>query len=201
MSKSVVSQDRVREIMGKNFFGTREAMMCFRVDPIRQQLAVLSEVPFSETLLEQAKDTHILIAIFSFSIHQIRSRVDHTLFFHQPWYKNESFVKERGEVSWQLVQKTEVAKSTSKNWQEQQLLLAKDDGVPAAQVMVYTIIGHYLATSERLFEHIYVRTSSVDSNGRRVEIGNFDSRGLDIGYYWDVYRSDYLGISSARKPD
>ena len=46
--------------------------------------------------------------------------------------------------------------------------------------MVYTIIGHYLATGERLFEHIYVRTSSVDSGGRRVGVGRFDSRGLDV---------------------
>jgi len=193
------SQKRAREIIRRNFFGVEEAIKHFGVNPTRQQLAALSEIPFSEAVLEQSKDTHVLVAVFPLSILEIRGKVDSKLLYDQSWYNKESFAKERGEVSWQLVRKTPVDNSTSKSWQEQQALLGKDDEVPTAQVMVYTIIGHYLTTGERLFEHIYVRTSSVDSDGYRVRVGYFDSRGLDVSFCWDGYRDGNLGVSSARK--
>jgi hypothetical protein len=197
--EATTSQKRAREIMGKNFFGVEETIRHFGVNPTRQQLAALSEIPFSEAVLEQSKDTHVLVAVFPLSVLEIRGKVDSKLFYDQSWYNKESFAKERGEVTWQLIRKTPVNNSTSKNWQEQQALLSKDDEVPSAQVMVYTIIGHYLATGERLFEHIYVRTSSVASDGGRVAVGHFDSKGLLVLNLWDDRRNDLLGVSSARK--
>jgi len=194
-----ISQKRAREIMGRSFFGVEEAIKHFGVNPTPQQLAALSEIPFSEAVLEQSKDTHVLVAVFPLSVLEIRGKVESKLFYDQSWYNKKSFAKERGEVTWQLVRKTEVANSTSKNWQEQQALLSKDDEVPSAQVMVYTIIGHYLTTGERLFEHIYVRTFSVDSGGYRVSVGDFDSGGLGVDVYWDVSRDGGLGVSFARK--
>jgi len=199
--EAAASQKRAREIMGKNFFGVEEAIKHFGVNPTRQQLASLSEIPFSEAVLEQSRDTHVLVAVFPLSILEIRGKVEHKLFYshEDAWYNKQSFAKEHGEVTWQLVHKTPVDNSTSKDWQKQQALLGKDDEVPSAQVMVYIIIGHYLATGERLFEHIYVRTSSVDSDGYRVGVGRFDSEGLYVNYFWDGIRNDYLGVSSARK--
>lgn len=190
---------RAREIMGKNFFGVEEAIRHFGVNPTRQQLAALSEIPFSDAVLEQAKDTHVLVAVFPLSILEIRDKADSKLFYDQDWYNKESFAKEHGEVTWQLVRKTPVGNSTSKNWQKQQALIAKDDEVPSAQVMVYTIIGHFLATGERLFENVYVRTLSVGSGGYRVYVGYFDAKGLYVCSNWDDYRHDDLGVSSARK--
>jgi len=199
--KPTTSQKRAREIMGKNFFGVEETIRHFGVNPTRQQLAALSEIPFSEAMLEQSKNTHVLVAVFPLSILEIRGKVEHELFFNHEdaWYNKQSFAKEHGEVTWQLVHKTPVDNSTSKNWQEQQALLGKNDEVPSAQVMVYTIIGHYLATGERLFEHIYVRTSSVDLGGDRIGVGLFDSGGLRFNNYWNDGRGDRLGVSSARK--
>ncbi|MBI2041628.1 MAG: hypothetical protein HYT20_01230 [Candidatus Nealsonbacteria bacterium] len=191
------SQKRARKIMGRNFFGVEEAIKHFGVNPTRQQLAVLSEIPFSEAVLEQSKNTHVLAAVFPLSILEIRGKAD-SMFYSQDWYNKESFAKERGEASWQLVRKTPVDNSTSKNWSEQQALITKDDEVPSAQVMVYTIIGH-LATGERLFEHIYVRTSSVVSGGSRVSVGYFGSRGLNVDGWWGDGRGDSIGVSSARK--
>ena len=193
------SQKRAREIMGKNLFGVEEVIKHFGVNPTRQKLATLSEIPFSEAVLEQSKDTHVLVAVFPLSVLDIRGKMDSKLFYDQWWYNKESFTRERGEVSWQLVRKTPVPDSTSKNWEEQQSLIGKDDEVPTTQVMVYTIIGHYLITGERLFEHIYVRTSSVDSDGGRVIVGGFVSEGLSIGRDWLDNRSHDLGVSSARK--
>ena len=65
--------------------------------------------------------------------------------------------------------------------------------------MVYTIIGHYKATNERLFEKVWVRCSDLDSVGIRVGVGNFGAEGLDVGSGWDGSRDGDLGLASARK--
>src|SRR5262249_43250851 len=117
----------------------------------------------------------------------------------QSWYNKESFAKERGGVGWYLIRKTPVPNSTSKTWAEQQALLTKDEVMPTARVMVYTVIGHYLATGERLLEITYVRCSDVVSVGRRVFVGYFNADGLVVSDYWDDNRHGNIGVSSARK--
>ncbi len=195
------SHNRARQIMGKNFFGIEEAIQHFGVNPSKQQLAALSEIPSTEEVLVAFKNTHILVAVFPMSILDIRGKVENDLFYDQNLYNKESFAKEKGEVSWQLIRKTPVENSTSKTWQERLALITKDEEVPLARVMVYTTIGHYLATKERLFENVYVRCSDVDSDGRRVYVGHFASEGLDVHSCWDDYRHDYIGLASARKFD
>ncbi len=194
-------QKRAHEIMGKNFFGIEQAIAHFGVNPPKAQTAALAEIPFSEATLEACKKTHILIAVFPPSILEIRGEVpaDQTLFYNQDWYNKQAFAEDRGDVSWQLVRKTPVENSTSKTWDEQQALLGKDEETPTARVMVYTIIGHYLASGERLFENAYVRCSDVDSDGFRVYVGYFDAYGLSVGDDWGDYRYDYIGVSAARK--
>ena len=66
--------------------------------------------------------------------------------------------------------------------------------------MVYTIIGHFLATGERLFEQIYVRCVDPDSDGCRVRVGDFDADGLVVNSSEDDTRNNYIGVASARKP-
>ncbi len=198
-TKSTTSQKRAREIMGKNFFGIEEAIQHFGVNPTRQQTLVLSEIPFSEAVLQETKETYILVAIFPLSILEIHGKMDSKLFYDQSWYNKESFSKKHSEASWQLIRKTPVDNSFGKNWEEQQALLGEDDKVPTAQAMIYTIIGYYLTTNERLFKNIYVRTSSVDSDSCRVVIGYFFSVCLYSCSYFDDFRCDVLGVSSARK--
>lgn len=195
------SQKRVREIMGNNFFGVEEAIKHFGVNPSRRQLAVLGEVPFSDETLTACKDTHVLVAVFPLSILEICGKIPsgQRLFYNQDWYNKEFFAKNRGEAAWHLVRKTPVANSTGKMWQEQQVLLSNKEETPVARVMVYTTVGHFLATGERLFEKIYVRTSSGGSDGCYVRVGHFDSEGLRVYDDWDDDCGDNLGVSSARK--
>jgi len=198
--EATTSQKRAREIMGHNYFGIEEAIKHFGVNPSRQQLAALSEV-LTEAELRECKDTHILVAIFPMSILEIRGKDERKLFYSHgdAWYNKQAFAKDRGEAAWHLVRKTPVANSTSKTWDEQQALLAKNEETPDARVMTYTIIGHLLTTGERLFENIYVRCSDVVSGGSRVDVGYFDSDGLVVDDYWDGYRDDVIGLASARK--
>ena len=197
------SQKLAREIMGKNFFGIEEAIKHFGVNATKQQIAALAEVPFSEEVLQSCKDTHVLVAVFPLSILDIRGhsrkQSDRTLFYSQDWYDKQAFASEKAELGWHLIRKTPVENSTAKNWKEQQALLSKDEETPTASVLVYTIIGHFLATGERLFEKLYVRTSSLDSDGSRVDVGRFGSGGLFVSYYWGSDRSGDLGVSASRK--
>ncbi|MEK7193431.1 MAG: hypothetical protein AAB652_01435 [Patescibacteria group bacterium] len=198
------SQKRAREIMGRNMFGVEEAITHFGVTPSRQQIAGLSEIPWSVATLERAKETHVLVAVFPLSILEIRGKVAtqaSRLFYDQDWYNKQAFAKEKDETEWKLVRKTPVANSTSKTWPEQQALLATNEETPTARVMVYTIIGHFLATGERLFKKIYVRCSDVGSDGYRVRVGHFDSDGLHVAYLWVGFRNDDIGVSAARKSE
>jgi hypothetical protein len=195
------SHKQARAIMGKNFFGVEEAIKHFGVNPSKQQLAYLAEVPFTKEVLKSCKDTHVLVAVFPMSILDIRGKVERKLFYSHDdaWYNNQTFAKDKGEVGWQLVRKVPIADSTNKTWNEQQALLSQDEETPKAQVVVYTIIGHFLATGERLFESIYVRCSDLGSDGHRVAVGRFDAGGLYVGSWHDDDRVGSLGVSAGRK--
>ena len=201
------SQKRAREIMGKNMFGVEEAIKYFGVNPSKQQLAFLADIPFTEETLLACKDTHILVAVFPMSILDIRGKVadiklsagQKKFFYEQDWYNKEVFAKDKGELGWKLVRKTPVENSTNKNWDEQQGLLGKEEETPKTQVIVYTIIGHFLNTGEHLFEGVYVRCSDLDSDGNHVYVGFFGADGLYVDRYWGSYRNDNIGVASARK--
>ena len=201
--QSSTSQKHSREIMGKNFFGVDDAIKHFGVNATKQQLAALAEVSFGEEVLQSCKDTHILVAVFPMSILDIRGiakkQSNRTLFYSQDWYDKQAFVKDKGEVGWQLVRKEPIANSTSKTWDDQQALLLKDEKTPTARIVVYTMVGYFLVTGERLFENIYVRCSDLVSGGGRVFVGVFDSDGLDVNRHWGVNRYATLGLSAARK--
>ncbi|MEK7067597.1 MAG: hypothetical protein AAB956_01225, partial [Patescibacteria group bacterium] len=101
---------RAREIMGHNFLGVEEAIQHFGVNPTQKQLAALAEVPYPESVLEELKHSHVLVAVFPLSILDIRGKVasDKCLFYEQDWYNQQAFAKETGETGWQLVAKTPV---------------------------------------------------------------------------------------------
>ena len=46
--EATTSQKRAREIMGRNMFGIEEAIKHFGVNPTRQQVAALADIPFAE---------------------------------------------------------------------------------------------------------------------------------------------------------
>jgi len=188
------SQKRAREIMGRNFFGVEEAIKHFGVNPTYQQLEVLSEIPFSEVVLEQLKDTHVLVAVFPLSISKIHKR--NPDLFSSDWRDSRNKQK----VSWQLVYKTPVDDSNSRTWDEQQSLLDKNEETPITQVMVYTIIGHFLVTGEWLFKDVYVCCSGIESDGCRLKVGYTRYR-LMVYPAWIGDRYYDTSLASARKPD
>jgi hypothetical protein len=182
--------------MGKNFFGAGEARKCFSVIPSNEQPAYLAQVPFNEEVLTFCKDTHILVAVFPLSILDIR-RLAPKLFLFQDWYVDEPFAASRGELGWQLIRKTPVPNSLGKTLAEQLALLDEDEKIPTARAVVYTVIGHWKNTGERLFKNVYVRCAELDSVGYRVHVGDFGADGLRVDYSWDDLRFSYLGVSAS----
>jgi hypothetical protein len=202
------TQKAARTIMGNNFFGIEEAVNHFGVRPARYQLSALAEIPFTEAELREAKDTHVLVAVFPLSILDIRDCVKakefpngQRFFCEEDWFNKQAFAKDCGDVHWALVRKTPVENSTSKNWQEQQSFLSDKEETPKAQVMVYAIIGHFLAMGERLFEKFYVRCSDVGLIGNRAFVGHFVVDGLSVAEVWATDCHDSLGLSSVRKSE
>jgi len=195
-----ISQKDARKIMGENFFGVEEAIRHFGVEPTEAQVAQIrafAKVPFPEEVLRQVKDTHILVAVFPLSILDIRAKTE-DLFHDRTRYNSEKFAQDKGKFGWYLVRKHILPDSTGKTWQAQQELLKNNEEVSTAKVMIYTIIGHYLATSERLFEKVYNRCSDVFSGGSRICVGGFDSWGLQVGDWNDDFPYDYIGLTPSR---
>lgn len=171
-------------------------MKHFGINPTRDQLSVLAEVPFAEETLEECRETHVLVAVFPMSILDVYDKI-YNGFSEDAEYKNQAFAKDKGELSWELIKKTPIEDSTDGIYREQLTLLSDKEKVPTAQVMVYTIIGHFFTTGERLFERIYIRCSDMDSRGAHVFIGKFFSSGLYIGSLFDGYSYNDLGLASA----
>jgi len=200
--RAATSEKRAREIMGKNYFGIEEAAKYFGVQPTSAERSALANIPFSRKTLESCRDTYILVAVFPLSVNDIRSMASSSMFFvaSPPRWAADRFATYKGDgASWQLIRKTPVPNSFDKTWQEQQALLSKNEEVPAARVLVYAIIGHYLATGEQLFKGDFVRSSDINLGGYQVSVGTFGAVGLFVDFDWDGGRYLNFGVSSARK--
>ncbi len=172
------SQKAARDIMGRNFLGLPEVAQYYG-DLSEEQTAALAEVPFSEDTLRTCAESHVLMADIGLSILDVRQKACKGLFYSQDWFNGEQFARETEKAAcWRLIRKTPVDDSTSKAWNEQKKLIADTDEIPSARQVVYMIILNFLATGERLFETLYVRTSSVPSYCNRVLVGYFDRGGL-----------------------
>ena len=192
------SQERACLIMDGNYLGIEAAKKHFGVIPTVDQLKALEEVPFSEETLRECCKTHVLVAVFPISILEIRERVP-KLFCEQEWYDDQPFARKTC-IEWCLVRKTEIPNSDNKTWKEQFSLIPSGDKILPAQEIVYAMTLHFLVTTEELFPFIYVRTSSLDSDGNIVALGFFHGNLVFDNDGFDVH--DYsLFISSARQPN
>jgi len=198
--EATIDQKNARAIMGKNFLGVEEAIQHFKLQPSEQAISRLKEIPFSESVLRECKNTHILIADLGLSIIGVKSRVDRNLFYSKEdaWYTNQAFAQKEGEVTWRLIRKDIVPSSTSKTWQQQQALITAVEETPEARAMVYTNILYYLVHGSRLFSSVYARCSDLGSGGCRVCVGGFGSEGLSVGGSDGNYLGG-LGLAAARK--
>lgn len=187
------------KIMGKNVIDPEKVAKHLDVAFSVEQLKQLANFPFSESALQECKDTHILVAGYPLSIMDIREKAS-KLFRSQDWYNDEKFAtKEKVNLRWYLIRKDIIPDSINKRYQEQTALLTEDEEVPRACEMAYMIILYYRAKGIRLFEKLYARCQDVTSGGRRVLVGVFGSEGLGVSDYSAGGRDYSVGLAASRK--
>ena len=86
-----------------------------------------------------------------------------------------------------------------KDWDEQQALLSEVEVTPNAAEVVWAVTTYKAVQGVYLLPNVYVRTSSLGSDGCRVRVGDFDAEGLSVGHFWGDFRDDDIGVSAARK--
>ena len=99
-----------------------------------------------------------------------------------------------------MIRKELVPGSFSKNWEEQQELLIKGVEItPNVAEVAWCVTAYKAIRGVYLLWTFYVRTSSLDSEGRPVYLGCFTDEGLFVGSEWDYARDFHFGVSSRRK--
>ncbi|MFA6294807.1 MAG: hypothetical protein WC666_00095 [Candidatus Paceibacterota bacterium] len=168
-----------------------------------EQIMALAESLPSEDVLKWCKDNGYAVmpapptAMSTLDVREIQSA--HFYSETGGWYSDQKFAREdKTSFGWLLIKKTPVSNSTSKTWGEQNKLLSALEKVPNVAEMSWFITTYFEVRGVRLFEGVYVRTSSCDSDGRYVCVGRFDE-GLHVDSYWDDSHDNSLGLSAAWK--
>ncbi len=200
--------DTARSILGIDFVTPEEIMVVrpsvvYTDQDIQQRAAT---IPSAEVLNWCKANNHALIAgpATPLSLLDVRAlQTDHFYSKKDGWYAEPKQVFSRNDkatLGWLIIRKDPVPGSLNKNWAEQAALLSDASTyVPIAGEMTWFITTYFLVRGVRLFPNVYVRTSSLDSDGGRVGVGGFDAEGLGVFSDWDGIRYSFLGLSSARK--
>jgi hypothetical protein len=192
--------EQAAEIMGRNIYGVGNAMAHFKFFPPAEQGRSLRTAPFSPEVLKACNETHLLVLCAPLSLMGVWEKQSKLFCTKEdPWYANEKFAAVPAELGWQLVRKDCLPDSLEKTWAEQLKLLSEQEEVSSPAVLAQAILLHFLETGERLFDRIYVRTSSTDSVGDHVVLGCFVGHGLGVSRYLDGNSDSGIGLSSAWK--
>jgi hypothetical protein len=194
-----------------------------------EELETVQHIPFSREELEKAKDLGMMLVLRApkdaegrpLTISRIRElfkkgdtlgdpkKKKSSIFWNQDWYQNEEFAtKHTTNLGWGLVAKEVLPESLSKNWDEQQQVLAEwatKNGLDPNTIrrrtpieVVYDTILRYGANKESVLEKRWDWTSVQSSCGGPVCVGYFDSEGLYVYSYSRGGRGSGLGVCPSR---
>ncbi|HVY54835.1 MAG TPA: hypothetical protein VHC46_03675 [Thermodesulfobacteriota bacterium] len=196
-----------QSILGEDFITPEEVAKARKgIVYTDEQITALAESLPSEEVLTWCKENGYAVipapptALSTLDIREIQSA--HFYSKSGGWYAEdkETFAREdKTSSGWMAIKKTPVSNSTNKTWKEQTKLLSKVEIVPNAAEMSWFITTYFEVRGVRLFEDVYVRTSSLDSDGLRVRVGRFDSGGLGVDHWSGDGHDGSIGVSAARK--
>ncbi len=200
------NEDAARMILGDDVIFPDEIAEARGLSYTEDQLQHFADTMPSEDVLRSLKAANFGLMAgppSPMSLLDVR-RTESGLFFSKTggWFEGEEqkFAREDCALtSWLAIRKEPVPNSTSHNWNEQLGLVKAEERVPNAGEMSWFITTFFKVRGVRLFESVYVRISSFDSNGYRVGVGCFDAYGLRVGRFWDDYRHSRLGVSAASR--
>lgn len=196
-----------RTILDGDFISPEEIVKANRVVfYTSDQLAEFGKTLPSKEVLEWCRDNDcILIAGPAKVMSLLEIRELKSEYFYSKsggWYANDSekFSRnDKAETRWIMLRKKPIANSTSKTWDEQQSLLSKLENVPNAAEVVWGLTVYKAIRGIYLLPDVYVRTSSLGSDGHHVHVGNFGADGLSVSSSWDDDRDGNIGLSASRK--
>jgi len=195
-----------QSILGADFITPEEVTSARpRIVYTDEQITALAESLPSEDVLKWCKDNDYAVmpappqAYSLLDVCEIQSA--HFYSKTGGRYSDHKFAREdKTSFGWLAIKKTPFANSTRKSWTDQNKLLSALEQVPNAAEMSWFITTYFEVRGIRLFEGVYVLTSSCISDGvRRVGVGSFASDGLYVSSWRDGHRDGYFGLSAARK--
>lgn len=198
----LVSQDQAKEIMGKNMLGLEDVMKHFGVTFSMEQLPQMVEIPFSDAILQEYQDTHVLFPGYPLTILDICKESSQVSFYLRQNIGSEKqgFMEKKVSCRWYLIRKEEVPGSRNKTFEEQKQLLLSDTEIPRACEMAFMIILYQRVTGAYLFPNVYVRCRDIDVSGNHISLGYFSSKGFLVRHWPGFDRHVYLGIAASQKP-
>ena len=216
-----LTHQRARAILGKNFFGVEEWSSLYGVNFSNKQLREVAEFPWSEDVLnapcpfhlgKSIKETHFaFLGLDAFKgkpltilkwqeLHPDSGQPKFSSYAPDSWYAKEKFGNEPTcGFRWYLMPLEIVPESTSKTYAEQTAMLPADYEVPLAIEEVTKVILYYRKNGIYLNPTTYSRCRDVASDGDPVDVGYFDSEGLDVGSGWGDERHYRIGLAASRK--
>jgi len=191
-------------ILGKDFITPEEVSKSRGLTYSEDQLAKFGDTLPSQEVLVWCRDNgYMIVAGPNKPMSLLEVREMKSGYFYSKsggWYSDQKFARnDKADTRWIVVRKEPVPDSTSKTWSEQQALLSDVEVTPNAVEVVWAITTYKAVRDIYLLPNIYVRTSSVDSDGHRVSVGDFDDKGLLVVIWYDDHRDSDIGVSSARK--
>ena len=199
--------DLARTILGKDFISPEEIAKSRKgVVYTDEQLTDFGDTLPAQDVLEWCRDNGMMLvagppkAMSLLDVRDLKS--DYFYSKKDGWYAEDRQTFSRNdnaESVWIALRKEPIAGSLGKNWSEQSDLISDPMSVPNAAEAVWGLTTYKAVRGVYLLPNLYVRTSSLDSGGRRVHVGIFDAGGLIVNYYWDDDRYGFLGLSGGRK--
>lgn len=196
-----------RSILGKDFITPEEVMKSREgVVYTDEQLSRFSSTLPSRKALKWCYDNeHMLVAGPSrpLSLLEIRDLKSDDFFAKGGgWYADKAFAHaDKVGSGWITIRKRPVPWSHSKGWGAQQALLSRAETVPHAASAAWGVTTFRAVHDIHLLTGIHVRTSSLESDGFHVYIGDFGrgDGGLCVYFQKDDYRYEGLGVISSLK--
>ncbi|HEY4519493.1 MAG TPA: hypothetical protein VJH33_00440 [Candidatus Paceibacterota bacterium] len=200
------SYELARSILGKDFISPEEVTTARGVTYTDEQLATFRDTLPAQEVLEWCRNNGMMLIAGppkNMSLLDVRAlKTDYFYTKKNNWYssKSERFAKnDKAEPVWIALRKKPVERSFNKDWNEQKELVAPPNVVPNVAELVWALTTYKAVRGVYLLPNVYVRTSSVDSDGDRVDVGPFAAGGLLVGHSWDDDRLSRLGVSASRK--
>lgn len=187
-------EQRAKEIMSaENVFGVGNAEEHFGV---RAGNDMMFARQFSDTVLTDCKNTHLLVAIFPITLMDLMKQAG--VSFGRIDCGREYLTKPC-RPGYMLVRKTPVSESLGKPLYEQRPLLRGVDKRPSMAEMAYAVAGYELMTRERLFDDVAVLCTDKCGDGYTWYVGHRGGvRPITLGSAYDDAGHPDIGLASVR---